>query len=140
MEGPFFLLIPAVSVIAVFTFVSIATWSDNRRKEREAYYKHETYKKLIEQPGESAEAVRGFLHDEALREWQRRRDGLRLGGMITLVVGIGVMIFLYGVTDGQENVYLVGLIPALIGFVLLLFGMIFIQRPEQLSERNDRRR
>ena len=132
MDVLFTVLIPVVSIIAVFTFVSIAAWSDNRRKERESYYKHETYKKLAEQPGESGDAVRSLIREEALQEWRRRIDGLRLGGMITFVVGIGVMIFLYAMVDG-ESVYLVGLIPALIGLVLMLFGFFLAKKPDELQ-------
>ena len=132
MEGFIALLIPVVSIIAVFTFVSVAAWSENRRKERESYYKHETYKKLVEQPGESGDAVRSLIREEALQEWRRRIDGLRLGGMITFVVGIGVMIFLYAMADG-ENVYLIGLIPALIGLVLMLFGFFLAKKPDELQ-------
>ena len=39
-------LMPAIIVIAVFTFLSIAAWSDARKKEREAFYRSEVRKKL----------------------------------------------------------------------------------------------
>ena len=54
-------LIPVVAIVSVFTFVAIAAWSDNRRKEREAYYRHETLRKLSETGGDSAESVRLVL-------------------------------------------------------------------------------
>ena len=126
------LLIPVVAIIAVFTFVSIAAWAENRRKERESYYRHETYKKLMEQGVESSEAVQSLMRERTLQEWQRRVEGLRLGGMITFVLGLGAMIFLYAFVD-QENLYLAGLIPALIGLVLMLYGFFLIKRPEQIQ-------
>lgn len=115
------LLIPVVSIIAVFTFVAIAAWSDNRRRERESYYQHETYRKIMDHPGESTDAVLSLLRDKEAQERRKKVEGLRLGGMITFVVGIGVMIFLYALID-EEELYLVGLIPALIGLVLMLYG------------------
>ena len=48
----FGVLIPVVAIIAVFVFVAVASWSDNRRMEREAFYRHETYRKMLEQPGQ----------------------------------------------------------------------------------------
>ena len=68
METHFAILLPVVSVIAVFTFVSIAAWAENRRKERESYYKHETYRKLMEHPGESGDAVKSLIREEDFAE------------------------------------------------------------------------
>jgi uncharacterized membrane protein (GlpM family) len=41
--------------------------------------------------------------------------------LITAAVGIGVMVFLRAINH-DEPVYLVGIIPLLIGFALLLYG------------------
>ena len=118
-------LIPIVALICVFTFVAIATWSENRRKEREAYYRSETHQKMLDGSPESAEAVRALIREEEERRERRRventRMGLKLGGLITTVVGLGLAVFLYYLVD-DEPVYLVGLIPMLVGVVLALFG------------------
>jgi hypothetical protein len=121
-------LIPIVSIIAVFTFVAIATWSENRRKERETYYRHETYRKLIEQQGGSNEAVLELMRQEEEQKQRRRIEGLRLGGMITFVVGVGLIPFLYYLID-DEPIYLVGIIPALVGLVLLVYGFFMVPKP-----------
>ena len=64
----------------------------------------------------------------AVAAQQRRRiEGLKLGGMITFVAGVGAMIFLYFLVAGQ--VYLAGVIPALIGVVLLLYGFFLVEKP-----------
>jgi len=120
-------LIPTVTVVAVFVFVAVATWSDNRRKEREAYYRHETYRKILEHPGESSQAVLDLMREEELQQARRRIEGLKLGGLITTVSGVGVMIFLYflGVDEG---LHLVGLIPLLIGIVLTIYGFFIAPR------------
>jgi uncharacterized membrane protein (GlpM family) len=48
---------------------------------------------------------------------------MKLGGLITAVVGIGVMALLHGLVH-DEPVYLAGLIPLLIGLALLTYTFI----------------
>ncbi|MBI5708844.1 MAG: hypothetical protein HZC42_00825 [Candidatus Eisenbacteria bacterium] len=50
----------------------------------------------------------------------RHAQGLMIGGLVTLAVGISLAIFLYLVADGDHNVWAVGLIPGSIGIALLL--------------------
>ena len=126
--GMFAVLIPIVAIVSVFTFVAVATWSENRRKERETYYRHETYRKIMENPGDSTRAVVQLIRQEEIRQQRRRIEGLRLGGLITFVVGIGVMVFLYVLID-DEPVYLAGVIPALIGLVLIVYGFFLEPSP-----------
>ena len=38
----------AIGAIALFTFLSVATWTGTRQNEREAYYKAEMLKKIQE--------------------------------------------------------------------------------------------
>jgi hypothetical protein len=121
------LVLPAVAVVSVFTFVAVATWSDNRRKERESYYKHETYRKMLEQSGGSDRSVMDLMRQEEEQQMRRRIEGLRLGGLITTVVGAGVMVFLYVLVD-EEPVYVAGLIPLLIGLVLTFYGFFMAPR------------
>jgi len=114
-------LIPAISIVAVFTFVAIAAWSDNRRRERESLYRHETYRKMLEQPGESVKAVENMMRQEEILREHKRVFGLKLAGMICIAAGIGTGIFLYFV-ELEEPIYLVALIPLLTGVVLVLSG------------------
>jgi hypothetical protein len=62
---------------------------------------------------------------------EHRRQGLLIGGIVTLFVGIAISIFLNGVTSGHDgddhNVWMVGLIPAAVGVALLLSS--FLIRP-----------
>ena len=123
LEGAMGLLIPIIALVAVFTFISIAVWSDNRRRERESYYHHETLKKLVDQPGDVSQRVIDQFRRDEIRQDRLRRDGIRLGGMITLVVGVGLMIFLRAFfPDGV--LYLVGILPLLIGGVLLAYSFM----------------
>lgn len=126
-------LIPIVALICVFTFISIETWAENRRKERESYHKNETLQKMLDGSPESTESVRQVIREEEelleRRRLRSRKQGLLLGGSITAAVGLGLGVFLYGLASKGEPVYLVGLIPFLIGVVLLVFGA-FTSAPE----------
>ncbi len=106
--------IPVVGSIALFSFLAVAAWSDARRKEREEYYRSETLKKIAESSGEGAKAAIELLREQNKNVTRRRLEGMKLGGLITAVVGIGVMVLLHGL-EHEEPVYLAGLIPLLIG-------------------------
>ena len=71
---------------------------------------------------------RGYFSDPHATA-ERRRQGLLIGGIVTLFVGIALAIFLKGVADGEDggNVWTVGLIPAAVGIALLLSS--FLIRP-----------
>lgn len=128
MESYYGLLLPIVSMVAVFTFVTVASWAENRRKERESYYREETYRKMLEHGGDSGDRILQLMRDEERIRERRRIEGLRLGGLITTVVGIGVMIFLRALVGDDTPIYLAGLIPLLIGLVLVLYGFFMAPR------------
>jgi hypothetical protein len=119
-------LFPAVGAIAVFSWLAVVSWLDARRREREAYYKIEALKKLSETQG--AGAVLDHMREEERRAERRRQGGLRLGGLITLAVGTGMMVFLRAL-EHDRPVYLVGLIPLLIGVALLAYS--YVLAPKQ---------
>ncbi|MGD1213997.1 MAG: hypothetical protein ABR861_03315 [Terriglobales bacterium] len=115
------MLIPIVGSIALFSFLAVAIWVDARRKEREAYYRSETLKKIAESSGEGAKAAIELMREQEKNAGKRRLGGLKLGGLITAAVGIGVMVLLRGILH-DEPVYLAGLIPLLIGVALLVYA------------------
>jgi Flp pilus assembly protein TadB len=123
-EQAFFVLIPVVGSIALFSFLGVAAWSDARRKEREAYYNCETMKKIAETSGEGAKSALEILREKEQAAIRQRREGVRLGGLITAAVGLGVMIFLRAIVRDEPNVYLVGVIPFLTGVALLVYGYV----------------
>jgi len=122
--------IPVVGSIALFSFLAVATWSDARRKERETYYKSETLKKIAESSGEGAKAAIELMREQEKSAAKHRREGMKLGGLITAVVGIGVMVLLRGLVH-EEPVYLAGLIPLLIGLALLTYT--FLLAPKEVE-------
>ncbi len=122
--------IPVVGSIALFSFLAVATWSDARRKERETYYKSETLKKIAESSGEGARAAIELIREQEKNAVKRRFEGMKLGGLITAVVGIGVMALLRGLVQ-SEPVYLAGLIPFLVGVVLMVYGFFLAPKPQE---------
>jgi len=122
--------IPVVGSIALFSFLSVAAWSDARRKEREEYYRNETLKKIAESSGEGAQAAIELLHEQNKTVTKRRLEGLKLGGLITAVVGIGVMALLHGLVN-DEPVYLAGVIQLLIRLALLTYT--FLLAPKEVG-------
>jgi hypothetical protein len=108
---------PMIAVIttASLSFVAVILWIGSRVKEREDYYRNETVKKIAES-GASTAAIE-YLRETDRIALQRLRGGLRLGGLITAAVGIGLMVFLRALIQGNPT-YLVGLIPLLVGVVL----------------------
>jgi uncharacterized protein DUF6249 len=57
---------------------------------------------------------------------RRRAQGLMIGGIVTLAVGLGLMAFLGTITE-EEHVWAVGIVPASVGLALLLSS--FLVRP-----------
>jgi hypothetical protein len=118
----------SVGAVALFSFISVAAWSNARSKEREAYYKSEMIKKIAES-GTGGGAALEYLREQEKIGERRLREGLRLGGLITGAVGIGTMVLLRALahdpTMGVPNeVYLAGLIPLLIGIALLMYAYL----------------
>jgi len=110
----------SIASIALFSFVAVAKWASERRREREAYYRSETVKKIAETQGAGGGSAIEYLREEDRIEARRKREGQKLAGMITIAVGVGMMIFLYSVRDPDAHqASLAGLIPLLIGVVLL---------------------
>ncbi|MGD0214731.1 MAG: hypothetical protein ABSB87_16010 [Terriglobales bacterium] len=123
-------LVPIVGSIALFSFLAVASWSEARRKEREAYYKSETLKKIAESSGEGAKSALELIREQEKNSVRRRLEGMKIGGLVTAAVGIGLMIFLRGM-EHEEPVYLVGLMPLLIGVALLLYPLMLAPKVQE---------
>jgi hypothetical protein len=120
---PYLFLIPIVGTICLFSFVAIAVWTDNRRKEREAYYKSETLKKIAETQGSGGGSAIELLREEERIAARRRIEGLKIGGLITIAVGVGILVSLRMVPDiAEEGLHYVGLIPLFIGVALAVYA------------------
>ncbi len=110
-----------IAAIAMFSFIAVASWSDARRREREAYYKSETIKKLAECQGGGTGSVLELMREQDRKEAQRVREGIKLAGLITAAVGVAVIPLLRGIVR-DEPVFLAGLVPLLIGAAMLFYA------------------
>jgi len=109
--------------IALFSFIAVATWAGERRREREAYYRSETLKKITETQGGGGNSAMEFLHEEERLAARRKREGQKLGGLITMAVGLGMIVFLRAIPDPDAHfAYRAGLIPLFIGVALLVYA------------------
>ena len=113
-----FLSIGAVSLFGIF--IPLVSWIDSRRKEREAFYKAETMRRLAESSTEGARLAIEMLGAENRLGRAKKREGLKIGGLINIGVGAGLMVFLHSLI-GPRGPYLCGLIPLLIGVAMLLY-------------------
>jgi hypothetical protein len=113
-----FLSIGAVALFVVF--IPAVTWIDSQRKEREAFYRAETLRRITESSGEGAKAALQLLWEENRQKQIKAREGLKIAGLINIGVGIGLVIFLRALV-GAEAVYLCGLIPGFIGVAMLVY-------------------
>ena len=120
-------LISIVVLVCVFSFLAVSSWSKARLRERQAFYKSETIRKIAESQGGTAALQ--YLRESEQNAARQRREGQKLSGLITLAVGIGLMIFLRRVpmspeADRDTSAYLVGLLPVLVGVALLIYSYL----------------
>jgi hypothetical protein len=107
----------------MFSFIGVSSWADARRKERQAYHKSETIKKLAETAGAGGNSAVEYLREEEKVTTRRVREGVKLGGLITAAVGVGLIPFLRMLLPDRP-VFMVGVIPMLVGAALLLYGYV----------------
>ncbi len=111
----------AVGAVALFSFLAVGAWSGTRLKEREAYYESEMLKKIAETQGAAANPALEFLREKEKIARAKQGQGIKLGGLVNVGVGVALMIFLRAIVQ-PDPVYLVGLIPLFIGFALLAYS------------------
>jgi hypothetical protein len=121
-----FLSIGAVALFVVF--IPTVSWIDSRRKEREAFYKAETFRRLTESSAECAKAAIELMREESRMERIKKYEGLKLSGLVCIGVGLGLVIFMRA---ENNHSYLVGLIPAFIGVANLVYVYVSAGHWEQ---------
>jgi hypothetical protein len=114
----FFLSVSSVALFAVF--IPLASWIDSRRKEREAYYRSETLRRVAESSGEGSKATLELLWEENRQKQMQMREGLKVAGLVNIAVGLALMPFLKMLLPG-DAVFLCGMIPLLIGVAMLVY-------------------
>ncbi|MGD0293923.1 MAG: hypothetical protein ABSB30_08710 [Terracidiphilus sp.] len=114
--------IPIVGTVAVFTFLIFSVRFSSQQKDREAFYRSENLRRITESSGEGAKAAIELLKEEDRLNRIKSREGMKIGGLICVAVGVAMVIFMWAISKTDPDIpYLVGLIPGLIGVALLAY-------------------
>jgi hypothetical protein len=113
------LFLSAFAVAIFVIFIPMIVWIASRQKEREAFYKAETIRRVSEASTDGAKATIDLLREQNRMSLIKIREGLKIGGVINLGVGIGLIAFLSRLVSSQ--VALCGLIPGFIGLAMLVY-------------------
>ena len=116
-------IVPAIGSVAVFGWLAVHEWVEARRKEREEFYRSESLRRFSE--SNQPDMLARFLAEEKAARHEMRvqqRESLRLGGLVTMVAGIGLGVMLAGIAP-RYSFYLFDLVPfSLFGLVPFLVG------------------
>jgi hypothetical protein len=81
-----------VGIASTFAFLSVFWWSLQRRREREAFYRYELTRRLIEQPETKEGALVEWLRETEQSDARRRRDSLLLTAFALAGSGGGALV------------------------------------------------
>jgi hypothetical protein len=112
-----------VGALGLFGFLAVERWAHARRREREAFYRNESIKKIAETQGAGAASALELFREQERSAAKKIREHNKLAGLICVGVGTGLMIFLKGIGDDRPD-YLVGLIPTLAGVALMIYAFL----------------
>jgi hypothetical protein len=98
-----------------------------RRPGREVDREGHDDPESAEKTGQGAEKVLEVIHEEERIAQRKRVEGLKLGGLITTMVGVGLGILFYTV---EVEAIAVAAIPLLIGLALLAYAVFLAPKPE----------
>jgi hypothetical protein len=124
--------VPIVAIIGGITAGIVRTLSQHRLQELAARERIAAIERGVD-PSKLPPAPQ--IVDDAsaysyTRDPHRRYQGLMIGGLVTLSVGIGLAIMLGLLADTDRNAWAVGLIPGFVGVALLLGAWLVKPRNE----------
>lgn len=120
---PLFLFL-AATIVAVFTFTSIAHWVGTQSQERQARDRYALLKALAEMPGDNARRILDLMVEQDQRRARKARAERMMGGLVTFAVGASLSLMLAMLAHEERGVWTVGLIPASIGAVIFVFNLL----------------
>lgn len=112
-------LIPIIAVVCLFIFLTTAIWARQRRRERDAYYRHELAKSMIQRGADVDEVARLLRKSNATLV--ERRETLKVAGFLTLAIGVGFILGFQWI-PAEEAVWKVGYVPTLLGLAMLIYA------------------
>lgn len=120
------LLIPVAGVIAIGAFLSVVGFARERRKEREALYRHETARALVEKGRMDVEQFQAFVRDETLRPHRARLESVKLAGLVLALAGVGLLVGMRNVDELPARG--IGWLPTGIGLGALIYAYVLARR------------
>jgi hypothetical protein len=123
---PFIFLIPVATVVAVGAFLSVVGFARERRREREALYRHETARALVEKGAMTTEQFHAFLREEAMRPLRARLENVKLFGLVTALAGVGLMIGMRAADEAPARG--MGWLPLGLGAGALVYAYVLARR------------
>jgi hypothetical protein len=118
-----FLSVGAVALFGIF--IPVVTWIQSREREREAFYKSETIRRVAEASTDGAKATVDLLREQNRLGLIKTREALKIAGVINIGVGIGLVIFLRMLVG--LDIALCGLIPGFIGAGMLVYVYVLAE-------------
>ena len=125
-DGPMYLFL-SVGALALFAFLGVSSYSESRRRERDAFYRSETLKKIAESPEPSARAALDYMRQEQITQQRKKLEGLKLGGLVTVAAGVSMM-FLH---IAGKSEFILGAIPLMVGLALLVYAYLLPPKEPQ---------
>lgn len=133
-QSPAVAVLPAIFgtliPIAGIAMIVLIVYFGEKRKAKQALYRNELLKKIADSQGDAADKIMEMIRQEELDIKIRRREGIKLGGLITAAAGLGAMALLFMLAPAQP-VWISGVVPLLIGLALFIYAQVLSPRPDQ---------
>jgi uncharacterized protein DUF6249 len=121
----------AAGAVGLFAYLSVVHWADARTRDRQARDRLALLRRIAEQSPESAQlVVEQLRQEEAIAREHERREARKSrrkemqAGVILVALGIGFGVMFAVVASKREPVWIVGLIPILVGVVVFAFAAL----------------
>lgn len=122
-------LIPVAGIVSSLLALTIIWWSTQRRREREAYYRYELAKLMVERYADGQEKVLEWLREQDAMDAARIRRILLGGSLVLLTGGIATLVAL-GFEPRDESLF--GLVPIGVSIGMLLY-LLLTRRSRQAT-------
>ncbi len=116
-----------VSIASTFGFLSVFWWALQRRREREAYYRYESLRRLMERSDVTSDTIGTMMRDADELENRRRRDGLLLAAFTFAGVGAGILVAVHRHPFSDESIPGWGSLGT--GIAMFLYLLFTLKRP-----------
>jgi hypothetical protein len=115
----------SAGAVALFAWLAVDAWVDARKKEREAFYRSETIRRITESGGGPDGAIQ-FAREEERISTLKTRERVKLAGLICTAGGIGFGFFMFMI-DLTQPVWSLATIPVLVGAAMLTYVYVLAQ-------------